>query len=378
MGYLRDDWFLLWNALDPTTAPPGASGVFFRPLADGLWWLAASVGGDHPLAMHLPMLVLATAAAALAGSIARRLGATEAAAWLAAAGIGTHAALLEIRLWAAASNGLLALVLALAGWWWALRSSRGRVVGIGLVLLAGLARVDAWAFLLPVAMTLDRGRRPALGVAAAVAVVGLGWSLGQADAGWTLDATAAVGGLRRLVVPWGGPQPFALEAGIAGLAVAGLVVLARRGAGRPGLLLPTLLVPVALAVLPWGGAGRYLMVPVATGMILLACTLPPRWTWPVAAVLMLHAATPWFGSAAADLRARSRAETGLYRVVRQERPVPPVRLVDPPPLGWTDSPADAENVVSTALRRMVEVEFVEAPVAGDLRWETSTGSWRRP
>jgi len=300
--------------------------------------------------------------------------------WVAVAGVGAHAALLEPRLWAAASNGLLALTLGLGGWWWAVRpGASARGVAVGLVVAAGFARADGWAFVLPVALALGGQRAVALVAGAIAGGGGLALTLAQADAGWSLDPVPALRGVRMLLVPWGGPRAAPLEAAVA-LTGAALLFLAAwrvRGPGAWALAGLTLGVPLALALVPWGGAGRYLVVPVACGSILAARALPPRTAWPVAGLVLLHLLTPWFGSAAADLRARAEVETALYRAVGAERPAAPLRLVDPPPLGWTDSPADAENVASAALRRSVEVEFLAGPAPGALIWDADARRWRQ-
>ena len=66
------------------------------------------------------------------------------------------------------------------------------------------------------------------------------------------------------------------------------------------------------------------------------------------------------GNSARDLRERSSAESALYLSARALDETPATLwLLDPPPMGWTNSEADAENVVSTARRRGVSVLFAE-------------------
>ncbi|MBE0567240.1 MAG: hypothetical protein IH621_14870, partial [Krumholzibacteria bacterium] len=108
MGWLRDDWLLLWRALDPATAPAGAEGVFPRPVADLLWQAAVGCGGDAPWCMHL--LVVAAWVALVAGTLRwhRHFGGGTSGAVVAALALAGHGALVEPRLWAAAGNGVLA------------------------------------------------------------------------------------------------------------------------------------------------------------------------------------------------------------------------------------------------------------------------------
>jgi hypothetical protein len=130
------------------------------------------------------------------------------------------------------------------------------------------------------------------------------------------------------------------------------------------------------ALAGWTPAGRYVLVP-AVALALLLGRVPGRGRLLLVPWLALHLASAWFGGSSADLLDRSAAETGLYRVVR-DTPVFMDRLVvqDPPPLGWTDSAADAENVVSAARRRSVAVAVrgAEIPVGSSwatVRWDGS-------
>ena len=117
MGWLRDDWLLLWRALDPASAPPGAAGVFPRPVAALLWNAAAALSGDAPWGMHL-LIILAWFALVL-GTLRwhRHFGGTTAGAAVVALALALHGALVEPRLWAAAGNGVLAGALGVWGAW---------------------------------------------------------------------------------------------------------------------------------------------------------------------------------------------------------------------------------------------------------------------
>jgi hypothetical protein len=134
MGFLRDDWLLLWAALDPSGAPEGARGLFFRPVADAQWWIAARVSGDSPWGMHL--LVGITWLALLAAVdrwLQKWTEATRLDRALALLLVAAHAALVEPRLWAAAGNGVLASALGAWGAWW-IAKSNARSRGLGVLL----------------------------------------------------------------------------------------------------------------------------------------------------------------------------------------------------------------------------------------------------
>jgi hypothetical protein len=134
--------------------------------------------------------------------------------------------------------------------------------------------------------------------------------------------------------------------------------------------------------MPWNVAGRYLAFAVL-GLGLVVLLDPPRrlstqvllWTW-----LAGHLTSDIAGNTARDLLRRSHAETELYRIVRDvPADVKSVSLVDAPPMGWRNTAADAENVVSAARQSLVSVRFSEGGETSEtdeLRLEYRRGSWR--
>jgi hypothetical protein len=402
MGYLREDWLFLWAASDPQTAPPGATGVFPRPLSLGLWKLGVWSTSDSPLGLHVPMLVLCVALAGMVAHLAWRHatatksasgGPASLAAFTAAGVVGCHPALVELRLWAAASNGLLAGVLAVAGltllWTTAadpVASSRPRprmarsVFGWSLLLLAGLARADAWALMI-LPLTWDEGGNGSfrgrwrwetlpvilLGVGALVAMQ-------RAGGDWGFRPEHAGHLLRRLVIPWGPPLPPGLASALGALGLVALAVASFRSRGLlRGACTATLAILAAATLVPWAPAGRYLLVPVVSMSLAVA-------TWietaapgggerrrPLAIVslaalggwLALGVGSCWMGNTGRELRRISAAETTLYAATKEHagREVRTIVLLDAPAMGWRSDESDAENVVSAALRRSVEVEL---------------------
>ena len=388
MAWLRDDWFFLWRALDPASAPPGAAGVFPRPVADLFWQFSTFVAGDDPWAMHV--LILAAWLVLVAGLVRwhRAWGGNTSGALLAVLALTAHGALVEPRLWASAGNGVLAAALAVWGAW-LLREKGARPwrFGVGVLLLALgiLARADAVVLVaLPLA---ERRRRdlPGFATAGLMGAILLAWMMFAAGDAPSIDPAAGGRLLRLLLVPWGPPLPVfgAAALGILGLAAAAVVIL-RGGAPRlVALAATTGAVVVAGSLSGWTPAGRYVLMP-AVALALLLGGATGRNRLLLAPWLMLHLASAWFGGTTADLLQRSGAETGLYRVVR-DAPGPLDRLViqDPPPLGWTDSAADAENVASAARRRAVAVAVrgAELPVAASwsaVRWDGTTWILRTP
>lgn len=390
-GYHADDWFFLWRALDPATAPEGAGGAFPRPAAAQLWELAVWWAGDSPLGMHLLQLLMFLGVALLAPGVLGRLlpDRAPAANWGVAL-LLLHPALWELRHWAAASNALLALLLALAGLRLATPApaERGAPATGGVLLgLSGLARADLWACL-PLALA-TRGLRPAL-LGLALPSLGLGWML--LSGGAPAPDLARGGELaRRLLLPWGPALPGAAAAALGLLVPALFLGLAWQRRARPVAATAALLVALPLlaaTVAPWGAAGRYLVVPVLGCALLLVDALgqgerPARVpAWAVALVLWLGLATVsgLAGRASGELRARAAAETSLYRAVQAHagQGTAAVRLLDAPPMGLGGGPDDAANPVACALRRVVPVvlgegegaagELVLRHVAGDAGW----------
>ncbi|HPF70333.1 MAG TPA: hypothetical protein PLQ13_06670 [Candidatus Krumholzibacteria bacterium] len=399
MGWLRDDWFLLWQAVDPATAPPGAAGVFPRPAAALLWSASAALAGDRPWAMH-GLIVLTWAVLAWAAlRWHRACGGRAAGAVVVLAVLLLHGALVEPRLWAAAGNGVLAAALGLGGAL-ALHRARGlagRALGLALVAVAALARADAVVLLLLPLATAPAGGRWRGRWLAAVFVLGLlalaamrlyggSWALRPADGGRLL---------RLLVLPWGPPLPgtAAAAAGVAGLlaALAGGRLLLSAAPRTGAFLLAAGAVAAAGSAVDWAPSGRYVLAPA----VLLALAAGSWWdglartAWPRPARLAAQGAViGWIavslaavaaGRTAADLHRRSLAETGLYRALRAELPLPRDHLtvIDPPPLGWTDSAADLENIASAAARRPVSVT-VGAGDAHDIAFPVAVwrhGAW---
>ena len=86
------------------------------------------------------------------------------------------------------------------------------------------------------------------------------------------------------------------------------------------------------------------------------------------------------GGSGRDLLIRSGHETSLYRAMQAAGPLAGDHLtvLNPPPVGWNESAADLENVVSAALRRPVTVSIgsggkVAVPYPAAV-W--SRGAWR--
>ncbi len=377
MGWLRDDWFLLWAAVDPATAPAAAGGVFPRPVAAVLWHASAALGGDAPWAMHLLTTLAWIALAAGLLRWHRAFGGGTAGAVVTLAALMLHGSLVEPRLWAAAGNGVLAAALGAWGAWLVRRTAAPVRAALGglLMLAAVLARADAvLLLLLPLAASPREGgaRGRDLLLLAAAGAIAL-FMMRLYGGHWTLHLDGGGRLLRLVVLPWGPPLPTALAKFVGAL---GLVLTL--GAGRllmtaaprtAAALLAAGGVAAAGAVIDWTPAGRYVLVPVAT----LALALGSWWegvdrtAWArpwrhavragVVAWLAVSALAAFAGNTAADLQQRSAAETGLYRALRAEPILPGDHLtvLNPPPLGWTDSAADLENIASFAWRRTVGV-----------------------
>jgi hypothetical protein len=178
------------------------------------------------------------------------------------------------------------------------------------------------------------------------------------------------------------PTFAAAALAVAGLAAAVGVVL-RFGTPRlVSLAAAAVAVVVAGSLAGWTPAGRYVLMPVVALALVLG-NVQGRWRLLVMAWLAVHLAGTWFGNTSRDLRQRSDRETGLYRTVQAagERVQDRLVVVDPPPLGWTDSAADLENVVSAARRRAVAVMVRPAGAAVPdpwpvLVWEDWSWHWR--
>ncbi len=377
MGWLRDDWLLLWRALDPATAPPGADGVFPRPVAALLWDAAVRISADAPWGMHL--LMFAAWLALVLGALRwhRHFGGTTAGAAVAAFALAAHGALVEPRLWAAAGNGVLAGALGVWGAWrlFGGPGRAARALGLLLLLLAVLARADA--VLLLVLPIVARGRASraldlALAALAAAGAMALG-TMVAAGGGWTFRPADGGHLLRLLLVPWGPPLPAAamVAAGLLGtlLCLAGgrlLTVAAPRAAA---FLLSAGAVAGAGMLVDWTAAGRYVLMPAVPLALLLgawwegagriAGPRGPRHGLRAVILVWLavSAAAIAVGRTATELRIISTAETGLYQALRAEPLLPGelLTVLNPPPVGWTGGAADFENVVSAAARRPVTV-----------------------
>ncbi len=378
VGWLRDDWLLLWQALDPATAPANAEGYFPRPVAAWLWNISVWLGGDATWPMHLLMVLAWTALVLGALRWHRSFGGGNGGAAVTALALALHGALVEPRVWAAGSNGVLAAALAVWGAWLlhAGPTRARRAAGLVLLVLAVLSRADAVVLLVLLAAA---GRRPGravwpvlLGVAAAGALA-LVWMV-TVGGNWGVDPAAGGRLLRLLLLPWGPPLPARAQAV---LAVVG--VIAALGAGRllltaaprtAAFLLAAGAVTAAGCVAGWIPAGRYVLMPA----VLEALVLGSWWDGAVrenlagrparllrgclAAWLVVSAAAAVDGRTLTDLTARSLAETGLYRAVRASLPLPGDRLtvLNPPAaFGWDQTVGDYENVVGTAARRQVAV-----------------------
>lgn len=399
VGYLRDDWLLLWQALDPSGAPSGAAGVFPRPLAELQWWATAQLAGDAPWAMHAWSLAgWLLIAGLLWGWMRRRAGAPDGLdidRLLVIAWAVSHAALVETRLWAAASNGVWAMALALTG---AQLFGRHRRAALGLVLGAALLRADALVLLaLPLArrhrrrVTADQAPSqaddpPAVPVSSALLILGAGlaglavmlyfggdWSFAPADTGHAL---------RRLVLPFGPPLPSAAATTLAGAGMLAAAALLLRHRRHPRVLLGLALAGTlaAFAMSSWSTAGRYLLAPVLLSALLLEpLARRKRVLRPVLVVLVvLQAGAAYFGHSARAITETAEHETSLYRTVRDRDglPVGPLRIADPPAVGWRGSAADLENIVSAARRRPVEVEILLGEAAeAQLRFRQGRWEW---
>lgn len=399
VGWLRDDWLLLWQAIDPATAPAGAAGVFPRPVAGLLWEAAVGLGGDAPWSMHL--LVALCWVALVAGALRwhRHFGGGTPGAVVAALVLAGHGALVEPRLWAAAGNGVLAGALAVWGAWrlHAGPGAAGRGAGALLLALAVLARADALVLLVLPAVARAGGGRAAGGALLALGAAGaaaLAWMV-AGGGGWALRPADAGHLLRLLALPWGPPLPAAAAAavGVAGT-LAGLaagVLLAARAPRTAACLLAAAMVAVAGSLVDWTAAGRYVLMPAVTLALAVAGwweggaggarpfgagrgLRPAVLVWLAVAALAVGR-----GRTAAELRTISAAETALYRAVQAARPLPADRLtvLDAPPLGWTGAAGDFENVVSAAARRPVTVDLAATP-ATDLAFPVAVwreGAW---
>lgn len=362
MGYLRDDWLFLWSRLDPQSAPADATGVFWRPLAELWWTLTVPLGGEDPFTGHLFQFLLAAALLFSLYRLGRALSlGSEATAWLMLL-VGTHAALLELRVWASGSNGLLALTLgvfALERW------VRGRAALSYLLLLAAMAaRIDAVLLLFFLPALRAPGRRAGAWIFSMALVggaVAAAITLSSAST-WTTFAPSQAGrALRLLFLPSGPVLPPGVATVLAAVGIVAIAWTLRREFLRHSHGLAVLALLLAAALLPWAFGGRYL----AFGVLALALSIAraaPHRRWARVTLglwVALQLASAWFGNGARTLRERSHAETGLYFMAKSLEETPETLwLVSPPPMGWTDSEADAENVVSAARREEMTVRFV--------------------
>ncbi len=399
MGYLRDDWLLLWSALSPETAPEGATGVFPRPLAAAQWKMAVALGGDAPWAMHL--LAGVGWAVLLAGAwiwLGQRRAVPPGARALGLAWFVGHGALVEPRLWAAAANGVWAAALAV------LVVSMGplhrRKWLLALLLWTGALfhRVDALALaVLPLVPMLSgaTGRRRTL-VALSLAgggALGLAWMISRGG-GWSFDLMDAGRALRLVLLPYGPVAPPWARQALGGVALAGLLLLScqlvlrgpkpgRRGDGEGWLVWVAGSIVLAQGLVDWAVAGRYLLVPLLLGALVLAIQLSrhPRWRGVVLVYLMVELVAVYFGHSSSELRSVAQAETSLYRQARAMAPAESLGIIDPPRMGWQSSAADLENIVSTAWGREVGVRLDPGDEAFPwprLRWEGAVRRWTGP
>ena len=260
-----------------------------------------------------------------------------------------------------------------------------------LLLLAIFARADAVLVLLLGFCFAPRLSVRRLVVALAAGALGLVWTLRVAGSGFALDPTAAGRALRLLLLPWGPALPGALAwvltigsgvLGLLGLRLLRSAAPTSRWAAACCLVIAG--ATLACAALPWGVAGRYLSFAVLALALLLAL-FPPRRFWARAALALLlaaHLASDLAGRTLHDLHARSTAETALFRaaVALAPRCEQPVRLLDAPPMGWTNSAADAENVLAAAWHCDPQVLLLTgAPLgAGDVALRYADGAWLSP
>jgi hypothetical protein len=379
MGLLRDDWLLLWSASGH--APQGAAGVFPRPLAQAQWTTIVRLFGDAAWAPHAMAVVgWALAAVLFWRHLARRKISSPWIA-LAVAWWVSHGALVEARLWAAASNGVWAVALGLVALDCADHGRRRVGWEVAAWAAAALLRADALALLvLRAPRPRRRGARFALlGLFLLLGAATLAWML-QAGGDWTFRPQDSGRALRLLLVPYGGPLPRAAQLVLAATVGVGLLWVVLRnwlGAQRPSSATAAVVgvgaLLAAFSLSDWSVAGRYLLVPAQLSAWLLAVGgdalgRAPRGRRPqlaLAAVAWAFVAagtvSTWVGRTAEDLRGRAAAETALYRRVRELASTPAwertqtVVLLDAPPVGWHSSAADLENVVSVALRREVAV-----------------------
>jgi hypothetical protein len=390
VGWLRDDWLMLWAALDPATAPEGATGVFPRPVAFLVWRLSGWIWGDSSWPLHaFAGLCLLVVLHGLDRWMVRWGIERRSARSVAILAVGLHAALIEPRLWAAAGNGLLAAALGVWGAWFlqpcrplstAARAPRV-VIGSVLMVLAVLARADAVGFLLwPLITGEPSASGPKPGsllrttirwVAVGLAALGLlAWML-HAGGEWTFRPAQGGRLLRLMVLPWGPPLSQTVQSLVSlggGLVLVLAPLKTRARAPRVGAA-SILAVVLAAAAVSWQPAGRYALL----GVLGLAICL--GWLWEgrrgarglilrALVVIWLGAqlVSSWVGHTVRELRAVSAAEGSLYRELRsrQDDLGDRLHLVDPPPMGWRAGARDAENVVSAAMRRPIQVEIVRA------------------
>jgi tetratricopeptide (TPR) repeat protein len=298
----------LWST--SVWAGAGSGSSFYRPLMMTSFALDAAVFGLQPQALHAVQLVLYAACVALAGALVASVERSRAVGFSAALLLAVHPVNAEPAAWLSARCDLLA-GLGVFGALWLHRAAlsgegrRAARAGASLAFLLALTAKESAVVALAGCLALDRAlaadgslralsRRYAGYAAAALvyaalrvhALGALGAGLGEAVD--PARALAAFGqGLARLVWPVGltiaPPEPGAGHAllGAAGLASAcalGGIAFRRRSVwGVPLALGAASLAVGALAAARIGElADRYLLVPVACGVWLLAHALRGR------------------------------------------------------------------------------------------------------
>ena len=381
MGLLRDDWLLLWHAVDPAAAPD-AAGVFSRPLAMLLWRGIGAVSALPILELHVVQMLLGLSL--FAGLWRLPLPVDRPAARpIFVLIIMLHVSLLELRVWGAASNGLLALSL---GVWAVSMAARSRPLSAILFCAAALARVDALLLLLwlPALSKPERSSGRLLWLLALPALA-LIWTVLEAGMTPSFELADAGRSLRLIVLPWGVPLSRGIAALVGALGCSFLGVMLWRHREKGWVPWASILaVVVANAVLPWAAAGRYSSVAVVGVAAIIAARVDSA-PLGLRGILLLwlgfHLWSDVGGNTVRDLKQRSLAETELYRALQDTgltgQAPGPICLQDPPPMGWTNSQADAENVASYALRRATSVRFLafEAECQIGLRYDVVTQQW---
>lgn len=160
--FFADDWLFLdlvrSRSLLATLAAPDPIGNFFRPLGRQVWfWLLAHGTGESSVAFHAANLALFVACVLMLWAIARRVAGERTAAIAALVLALTHAADVPVR-WAAGSQDLVAITLAMAATW-AFVSGR-RAASAALFFLAPFAKETVALAAVPAALLARRRGEP--------------------------------------------------------------------------------------------------------------------------------------------------------------------------------------------------------------------------